>query len=73
MSQMLTSGSYDVVGIQDLNVDDIAMVDGGGTVGEAFLIGAGVGGLVGSVGGVGGAIGGAVIGGIVGVALYYVP
>jgi hypothetical protein len=59
--------------MQELTWDEVEAVSGGGDRRDAFLIGAGVGGLVGAVGGVPGAAAGALIGGVVALVIYELP
>lgn len=59
--------------MQELTWEEVDVVGGGGDRRDAFLIGAGVGGLIGAVGGVPGAAAGALIGGLLALAVYEIP
>ncbi|TXI84897.1 MAG: hypothetical protein E6Q40_08620 [Cupriavidus sp.] len=59
--------------MQDLTWDEVDEVSGGGDRLDAFLIGAGVGGVVGAVGGVPGSAAGALIGGVLALMIYELP
>jgi hypothetical protein len=59
-------------GIQDLLMSEIDEVFGGGSLGEAILIGAGAGAFVGTFAGPEGTAAGALIGGAAAAILYYV-